>query len=150
MRTPKITLMVFILSITISAQWEWQNPKPQGNDLVDIQSITNNIGFACGRYGTLLKTTSGGEEWLVLSFPKRIDLLRLCFINSTIGWVTGKKDSIVYLYKTMDSGDTWTKQLEAEAELISSFFIDEFEGWLGIDMGLYSEQQTEEIRGHNY
>jgi photosystem II stability/assembly factor-like uncharacterized protein len=137
MRTLKISLLVFILSITISAQWEWQNPKPQGNDLVDIQSITNNLNFACGKHGTVLKTTTGGEEWLVLPFPKRIDLLSLCFINPTIGWVTGKKDSIVYLYKTIDSGDTWTKQLEVEAELISSFFIDEFEGWLGIDSTLF-------------
>ena len=50
MRTLKISLLVFILSITISAQqeWFWQNPLPQGHTLFDVEFINSDEGWAVG------------------------------------------------------------------------------------------------------
>ena len=50
MRTLKISLLVFILSITISAQegWFWQNPLPQGNGLHAVDFVNSDIGWAVG------------------------------------------------------------------------------------------------------
>lgn len=127
----------FLFANNLFSQWFWQNPKPHGNDLLDIQSVTENIGFVCGKHGTFLKTTTGGVNWLLLHFPERVDLLRLNFISPTIGWVTGKKDTLVYLYKTTNAGNTWIEQLSAEADLISSYFICEAIGFLSLDSILF-------------
>jgi hypothetical protein len=67
MRTVKISLLVFILSISISAQntgWFWQNPLPQGNTLNSVQLVSADIGWAVGDGGTILKTTDGGLSWI--------------------------------------------------------------------------------------
>ena len=104
MRTLKLSFLFFILLINISAQegWFWQNPLPQGNNLYNIISINNNMGYACGENGTFIKITNGGLTWTVLSFPNRLTLLNLQFINETIGWVIGSQDSLVTLFETTD------------------------------------------------
>ena len=40
--------------------WQWQNPKPQGNDLYvfDAQTI-----ITVGEMGTIMKTANGGNNW---------------------------------------------------------------------------------------
>ena len=55
MRTLKISLLVFILSITVSAQWEWTNPKPLGNNLKRIFFIDSTTGWIVGSRGYFLK-----------------------------------------------------------------------------------------------
>ena len=37
MRTLKISLLVFILAITVSAQWEWENIGLAGSYIYDIE-----------------------------------------------------------------------------------------------------------------
>ena len=63
MRTLKISLLVSILSITISAQdgWFWQNPLPQGNDLSSVHFVDEYVGWAIGKFGTIIRTTDGGQ-----------------------------------------------------------------------------------------
>ena len=124
------------ISIQINAQWSWQNPLPQGNDLLDIQSINSNIGFACGKHGTFLKTTNG-INWVLVQFPSQDDLIKLYFSNSSVGWVAGKRDSVVHLYKTTDSGESWTELVSSNGNLISFFFINDSLGWLSIDGNLF-------------
>ncbi|RKY96414.1 MAG: hypothetical protein DRQ13_05925, partial [Ignavibacteriae bacterium] len=131
-----ISLLIFLLPINMFAQWEWQNPKPQGNDILDIQSVSENVGFACGRHGTVVKTTSGGSEWSLLQFPRRMDLIKVHFVFETIGWVAGKQDSSVFLHKTTDAGINWIEQINHDADLISIFFINESLGWISLDSSL--------------
>jgi len=132
-----MTFLIFLIPITMFAQWEWQNPLPQGNDILDVQSISEDVGFACGKHGTVVKTTSGGSEWSLLQFPRRMNIRKLHFVSQTIGWATGKQDSIVYLYKTLDAAVTWNKQIGQNAELISAFFISESLGWMSLDSTLF-------------
>ena len=43
MRTLKISLLIFIIPITMFAQWEWMNPKPQANNLKKIFFTDSSI-----------------------------------------------------------------------------------------------------------
>jgi len=51
-------LFVFIFLLTISKQaiadWEWQNPLPQGHHLESIWGSSSNDVFAVGDNGTIL------------------------------------------------------------------------------------------------
>jgi len=45
-----------------SSGWQWGNPLPQGNT-VRAMSFAGATGYAAGDFGTLLKTTDGGNQW---------------------------------------------------------------------------------------
>src|SRR4051812_35734379 len=45
-----------------SSGWLWGNPLPQGNTLTGM-SFAGSTGYAVGDFGTLLKTTDGGDTW---------------------------------------------------------------------------------------
>ena len=65
MRTLKISFLVFILSISISAQegWFWQNPLPQGNIIRNVKFVSTLQGWAVQDYNKILSTTNGGTTW---------------------------------------------------------------------------------------
>ena len=60
-------LAVLILSYSLSfAQgWEWLNPLPQGNDLIDLEYLGENQLLSAGYYGTAIISDDGGEEWSI-------------------------------------------------------------------------------------
>src|SRR5205823_370504 len=43
-------------------RWPWSHPKPQGNRLRAL-AFADQIAYAVGDGGTLLKTTDGGATW---------------------------------------------------------------------------------------
>src|SRR5215210_1296543 len=42
--------------------WLWGSPEPQGHNLWALE-LQGNTGYAAGDFGTLLRTTDGGNEW---------------------------------------------------------------------------------------
>ena len=54
----KKIVLVFAFLITISfqinAQWFWQNPLPQGNNLNAVEFVDANTAWAVGDAGTIL------------------------------------------------------------------------------------------------
>ncbi|MGB5287080.1 MAG: SBBP repeat-containing protein, partial [Ignavibacteriaceae bacterium] len=61
MRTLKISLLVFILSITISAQWEWEYLGFQGMYIYDI-AIDDSGNIYVSANG-VYKSTDNGATW---------------------------------------------------------------------------------------
>ena len=64
MRTLKISLLVFILSVTVSAQWYQQN-SGTGADLYAVSFSDEDHGWAAGASSTILRTTNGGTNWTI-------------------------------------------------------------------------------------
>ena len=98
-----------LLTFTLSAQdgWFWQNPRPQGNTLNDIDIINDQLAYAIGNRGTLLKTADGGENWQIKQTNSLADLKTITFINESNGWVC----SDTAIIKTTDGGNSWINQL---------------------------------------
>src|SRR3954452_3519296 len=42
--------------------WLWGNPQPQGNTLRAVE-FAGGVGYAAGDFGTLMRTTDGGQSW---------------------------------------------------------------------------------------
>ncbi len=61
----------FLLSNSYSQQnvngWYWVNSQPQSNDLYWVQMIDANHLFAAGNNGTFMKSTDGGDSWIINS-----------------------------------------------------------------------------------
>jgi len=105
MQTLKISLLVFIIPITLFAQWHWQNPTPFGNGLSDIQFLTTSVGYACGSGGNLIKTTNGGETWFEIESDTDDLIIDIFFMSEDIGWFLSYSDREVH--KTTDGGSSW-------------------------------------------
>ncbi|MFC2103353.1 YCF48-related protein [Bacteroidota bacterium] len=105
MNVLKISLWVFILSITLSAQLELRNPNPQDSNLLDIFFVDANHGWVVGSNSIVLKTSNGGTNWEVIDTQTNEYFYSVFFINQELGWVTTLYTDKIY--KTSNGGETW-------------------------------------------
>ncbi|HDP97789.1 MAG TPA: hypothetical protein ENN22_01225 [bacterium] len=62
-----LILLHFALIGELKAQesWFWQNPNPQGNTLRGVSFSDNYNGTAVGDFGTIIRTSDGGNSWVI-------------------------------------------------------------------------------------
>ena len=89
MKKLAIFLSLILVANSLLSQWEWQNPKPQGNDLNDVQFFNNQEGWAAGDYGTIMHTTDGGVTWEFQSSETTEDLNKLYLYDNLTLWIVG-------------------------------------------------------------
>lgn len=104
----KPAFFIFLLfSQNISAQsWTIQT---SGTDsmLWDAFFLNSTTGFACGNYGTILKTTNGGGLWSKISSGTTAQLAVIKFTDNNNGYISGANNGKTLL-KTTNGGGTWT------------------------------------------
>ena len=78
-------------------------------NLLDVDFINDNVGWAVGGGWTVLKTVDGGQNWIPQTVPTDIDpyFKGVCFVDSLEGWVAGLSGTVLH---TTDSGATWEVQ----------------------------------------
>jgi photosystem II stability/assembly factor-like uncharacterized protein len=124
---PLFFFVFFITNLTAQNGWFWQNPKPQGNDLISVFFITPNIGWVTGTAGTILWTSDGGLRWTIQQSNVNVTLRSIYFVNESIGWICGSYGTIL---KTKDGGVHWViQQSGSNYSLQSIIFINESTGW---------------------
>jgi len=115
-----LSILFFIFFIPNSlaqSGWFWQNPLPQGNDLIDINVLNQNEAIAVGITGTIIKSTDGGLNWDPKISGTIEHLMSVEFINDNIGWAVGYTGTIL---KSIDSGNAWTNQMSGTTEDLTS------------------------------
>ena len=106
------------------------------NDLQDVYFIDATTGWTVGQFGTILKTTDGGDTWSPQISGTAQQLNSVRFVNSTIGYASGNTGTIL---KTMDGGDTWTAQTSGTTEhLFDMSFADSSTGYIAKNPSLNS------------
>lgn len=75
--------------------------------LTRISFADSTTGYIIGEHGTVLKSTDGGYRWAKMPFSDSVSLLSLHFLDKDTGFVTA--DSVIY--KTINGGSSWTKQV---------------------------------------
>lgn len=115
--------------------WQWQYPKPQGNTLRDIFIFNKSTAIAVGDFGTVIKTTDGGNSWDVQHHAggTDIELNSVFFIDELNGWAAGGTydNNNNVLLKTGDGGNTW-HQVKTDTTLPynSVWFVDADTGFV--------------------
>ncbi len=107
MQTIISSIFVLLFSVSVSAQWTWQNPLPQGNTLNDVFFITNTIGWAVGDAGTILKSVDGGASFEVINYPFHQNLYAVEFNDMQNGVCVGESGIML---KSSDGGNTWNSK----------------------------------------
>ncbi|MEM1322747.1 MAG: YCF48-related protein [Bacteroidota bacterium] len=71
--------------------------------LKDLYFVDNQLGFAVGNDGLILKTTDGGRNWAEQTSNTTRDLFHIFFVDANTGFTAG--DGV--LLRTTDGGQTW-------------------------------------------
>jgi photosystem II stability/assembly factor-like uncharacterized protein len=77
------------------------------DDLFSVTFPTENDGWACGRWGTVLHTGDGGRSWTRQASGTDNTLSSIHFVDAHTGWAVGNMGTILH---TEDGGKTWGHQ----------------------------------------
>lgn len=124
-------------SLFLGAQWQWVNPQPQGNDIKDMCMTPSGNIIAVGDSKTIIKSEDKGATWQVINLGNdpQMRFRSVCFVNDSLGWISGDKYHTADLYKsfilkTIDGGTSWdTAYYAIDKKLFCVFFIDPLTGW---------------------
>ena len=132
----QFTLILFgCFSLTFAqGDWELLIPSPTSNQMVGLYFIDAQTGWSVGEYGTILKSTDGGETWSIQEIPWTFDLSDVYFPTENIGYAVGTDGFII---KSTDGGDSWSQLNNQYVNNINRvLFKDENTGWLICEKGL--------------
>ena len=91
-------IAVLLISARLQAQWQWLNPKPEGNELFNGTFISPSIGWCVGGNGAIMKTTDGGTTWAPQSDPLRTTpflCLAIEFIDAQTGLISANNGTLM-------------------------------------------------------
>ena len=74
------------------------------NRLLATTFLNDNVGFAVGYRGTIVKITQGGNVWQYKNYPTDYRLNDVYFTTWTTGYIVGDRGLIL---KTVNNGDSW-------------------------------------------
>jgi photosystem II stability/assembly factor-like uncharacterized protein len=129
----KTKILIFlVISIFVSSKifshygWITQQTNT-GNHIISVFFPTTNVGYATGWYGTILKTTNGGNNWISQNYSYPWGFEAVYFSSENTGWITGEGGTIIH---TTNGGQTWYPQ-NSGTNVIFIFirFINSLTGW---------------------
>lgn len=102
-------LLSFFLTFGVFAQWT-ATPTPSSYHLYAIDAVTNDVIYAGGYGGSLVRSTDGGDTWEALSIESYDWVKAIHFFDTNYGWLvtTDGTASGGNILKTTDGGATWT------------------------------------------
>jgi photosystem II stability/assembly factor-like uncharacterized protein len=111
-------------------RWGLQKSKST-NDFFGASFINENVGWVVGNNNsTILKTTDGGNSWIILDCQVKSNLKSVYFVNENVGWVVGEG----VIINTTDGGLTWNIYTDFPQQYNTTFhsvrFTNEMSGWI--------------------
>jgi photosystem II stability/assembly factor-like uncharacterized protein len=133
MRT--IVIVMFVIMLTADAKTQWlQQTSGTPSSINDIWMLSVDNVIACGTSGTILRTTSGGNNWSPVTSGTASDLVSIFFLNTTTGWISGAS----VILKTVNGGETWTK-ISFSTGTGNIYFTSENTGWRATNNNIISK-----------
>jgi photosystem II stability/assembly factor-like uncharacterized protein len=111
--------------------WTQNYPDSLNNfrHIYEASFISNDIGYACGTGGLLMKTTDGAATWSILPSPSTSDFWYIHFFDADTGYVCGSSAS---LYKTTNGGSSWNQIIVGGTTIFYKiYFINNQVGYIG-------------------
>ena len=117
-------LLIFNIASTSKSGTVFMSSVSGVNFLNDICALDANTVIATGSEGTILKTSNGGMNWMIISLNPSFDLRGIRFLNKNTGWM--RSNFVGSLLKTTNSGNSW---ISYSQNIGPYFFINENTGW---------------------
>jgi photosystem II stability/assembly factor-like uncharacterized protein len=119
-------ICVFCFTGNSFAQWTEQSSGIT-SPLYSVSAVDNNVAWACGENGVVLRTINSGVNWTTTTSPNpSIGLYTIRGIDDMIALVGGASATAGVVYKTTDGGATWTQTFNQPGGFINA--INKFNG----------------------
>lgn len=113
MKTIKILFISAFCLVTINSIFsQWQTYYTAGSNItfIDVCLVDQNVIWACGTSGTVVRSINGGVSWSLLNIGNTAYACYAIYsISSNIAWVA--VDFYKRLYKTTNGGINWQEQI---------------------------------------
>ena len=134
-------LCLIILTSSLSfSQWIHQNSNSTRR-LLTIYFLNQNMGWAGGNDGSILKTTNGGIDWTYISIGTKYTVHAITFVDSLKGWAalyTFSPSRAGYIMATSDGGFNWSIQYYIDGVTLHNvYFYDQYFGWAVGSSGIF-------------
>lgn len=108
----------------------WKDTSIGSNDtLYDCISNSSEVRYVTGQKGKVFYSSNSGVSWATRLLPDTSkNVVGVSFISDTQGWVLTNKGDTVCVYKTTNSGVTWTANLGGTNYNDIAFY--NFGGWI--------------------
>ncbi len=126
-------ILVLALLGAGSAHSQWSEMwTPASYHLYAVEAVTDNIVFAGGYGGSLVRTEDAGANWEAIPIGSSNWIKEIYFHNETDGWLatTSGSSDPADIYKTTDGGFTWVSVRDIE-EYSSMSWPTEQVGYFG-------------------
>ena len=133
--------------------WKCPDENEKYRVLDSIHFANENIGWAAGNYGMLVKCTDG-EYWQAQSSISDMPILKIFFVDEDNGFIAcsylSGEDQRTGMFKTRNGGATWEKLPDCLIFVNDIYFHDSRQGWaIGSDkFGKGVIQQTQDGGEH--
>jgi len=131
-----VLLMIIFHTTILFAQWDQQST-PTSYTQWSIRAVNNNIVWASGYVGTVLRTTDGGANWSIKTEPEtNFRGIAIDAIDENTAWIAGNDNATTVkflIYKTTNGGATWGKKYDQNKRL--GFGIRFFDANNGLSVG---------------
>ncbi len=109
-----------------SPEWEIQNSNTSAS-LRGLSVVDNNIAWASGQFGTILRTVDAGQTWEKKTIPgtDSVDFRDIEAFSDQLAYVLSA-GSPAYIFKTENGGSSWVKQWE---DTLPNIFLDGITFW---------------------
>ena len=98
------------------------------DDLLSVSFANERDGWACGRWGTVVHTTDGGNTWTPQASGTDYTLSTVFFVDPQHGWAVGDEGIIIH---SKDGGKNWRKQVSpVPFALMDVYFANPLRGWI--------------------
>ena len=125
--------MLAVFSLRVDAQWVDRSTASRNNqnstdhDNKCVFMYDGSMGWMGGTNGTILKTSDGGDSWLLQHGPENSNVVTVVrFLNASTGYALARTANQGYVYVTTNGGNLWTvnKALRDSALADSATFND--------------------------
>jgi len=122
-----VIIFITIFPSLVHAQWVIKS-SGTSNGLKSIYFVNESKGFAVGMFGTVLRTTDGGDSWTNIYIADEY-LYQIIFTDQLHGWIGGNR----IILATTVGGQTWSQIYlgssypEYTEKIVS---LNSTEGWL--------------------
>ena len=123
--TTFIILISFHQSLNAQIFWEERNSGVTVS-LNSVHNLNSPDAWICGDSGTVLHTTNRGYNWSNVSgngLPSNVTLVNIYGVSSTTALTAGHAGSATYVYRTTNSGGTWTQVFTQSNGFINAIWM---------------------------
>jgi len=127
-------LIILVCAINITnAQWIHKDLSSLTTNTFTGTSFPDSLhGWVCGRFGTIVHTSDGGNNWALQNCGVTNDIARIDFLDSLHGWAASSTGEIL---RTNDAGANWM-HVHLSGSFIFIHFYDTLQGITANSLGV--------------